>query len=157
MAMGIEDAIFYCKHDCGNSPAEAFAKGCIYDVLENRLTRPECVNADLNREFGQLGRGTNGSHRYGFVEDGGIRDIEVTELVQVIKPGLIVWESTWWHLTHCIFMYRKAVLSRFDGVLLSMNRTEQEKHDHHCGRMLVNFLSKGPEVDEYSGWTVFGN
>lgn len=154
--VAVKDELFYCKHDCGNSAAKAYEKGCIFDDLETRMTRPECVNAELNKEFVKTGRGPNGTYLYGMGKEGELRELTVPELVEVIEPGAVVWKSTWWHLVHCIFMYRKASLSRFDGVFLSMTREEQEHHDKHCGRILMRFLSRDPEVDEYTGSTFFG-
>ncbi|EME82690.1 uncharacterized protein MYCFIDRAFT_182599 [Pseudocercospora fijiensis CIRAD86] len=157
------DLSWYCRRDCGKSWEEAEPKGCVFDELEFRFTHPECINDDAQKDFAESGPGPDGKWLYAIDVDwrhsdeghGNIYNgtnmhiINSDELRNMIKPKLTVWHSNLWHISHCLWYWRKVSLSRFDGTLLPMDRAEEAEHSYHCTRMIINYLRKEHLTDQY--------
>ncbi|KAF4543344.1 uncharacterized protein LTHEOB_43 [Lasiodiplodia theobromae] len=150
----ISDASFWCRKACPQIADEARALGCVFDELENRFTKPECINADITDEFTRAGPGPDGAWFYRTEIDGNMTTVNVSQVIDLIEPGRMVWQTTRWHLLHCMFVWRKISLSRFDGTLLPMNREEEATHGKHCERLVASFLVGG-EMDEYLAHTEY--
>lgn len=147
----------HCVRTCGGTRAEALSKGCLYDHIENRFTRPDCVNPLLNDEFSRLGPGDNGSWIYqvDVQGDGNLTTMNADEMLDAIRPGARVWQIGRQHMLHCIFVWRRNALSHFDGTIITMDRKELFEHDAHCGRMLANRMS-GDDLEDYVTVTTYG-
>ncbi|CAA9967187.1 hypothetical protein PTMSG1_10546 [Pyrenophora teres f. maculata] len=145
----------HCVKSCGGTQAEALSKGCLYDHIENRFTRPDCVNALLNDEFSKLGPGPNGSwiYRVDVHGNGMLQDMDAAEMLANVKPGLKVWQVGRQHMLHCIFVWRRNALSHFDGTIITMERQELFEHDAHCGRMLANRMA-GDDLDRLNDYAL---
>ncbi|KAH7552848.1 hypothetical protein BM1_08799 [Bipolaris maydis] len=147
----------YCVRTCGGTQAEALSRGCLYDHIENRFTRPDCVNPLLNDEFSKLGPGKNGSWVYqvDVHGNGTLTSMETAEMLRSVRPGLRVWQTGRQHTLHCLFVWRRNALSHFDGTIITMDRKELFEHDAHCARMITNRLA-GNDLEEYVTVTTYG-
>lgn len=147
----------YCVRTCGGTQAEALSRGCLYDHIENRFTRPDCVNPLLNDEFSRLGPGNNGSWIYqvDVQGDGTLTPMESAEMLESVRPGLRVWQTARQHTLHCLFVWRRNALSHFDGTIITMDKKELFEHDAHCARMITNRLA-GDDLEQYVTVTTYG-
>ncbi|TIC95423.1 hypothetical protein CH35J_008920 [Colletotrichum higginsianum] len=156
------DLSWYCRRDCGKSLEEAEPKGCVWDELEFRFTHPECTNSEVQQDFLSAGPGpdgtwlyaidvdwTHGAESHGNINNGNMHIIDSKELVKLVKPGLTVWHSNLWHISHCLWYWKKVSLSRFDGTLLPIARAEEAEHSYHCTRMIINYLRKKHLTDQF--------
>ncbi|GJC88618.1 hypothetical protein ColLi_11456 [Colletotrichum liriopes] len=156
------DLSWYCRRDCGKTLEEAEAQGCVWDELEFRFTHPECTNPEVQQDFLKSGPGpdglwlyaidvdwTHGAESHGNINNGSMHIIDSKELVKLVKPGLTVWHSNLWHISHCLWYWKKVSLSRFDGTLMPMARAEEAEHSYHCTRMIINYLRKNHLTDQY--------
>ncbi|EKG13612.1 hypothetical protein MPH_09221 [Macrophomina phaseolina MS6] len=150
----IEDPSYWCRKACPQTAREAGPQGCVFDELENRFTKPECINEQITEEFRRSGPGTGGAWLYRTEIDGNMTTVDVSQVIELIEPGRVVWQTTRWHLLHCMFVWRKISLSRFDGTLLPMGREEEATHGEHCERLLATFLV-GDQMDEYLAHTEY--
>lgn len=141
---------------------EAEEKGCVWDELEFGFTRPECINEETQQDFKKSGPGKDGMWEYtidvdwthdagshGNINDGNMTVITSDELIPLVQPGRTVWHSNLWHISHCLWYWRKAALVRFDGTLLPMSRDEEAEHGYHCTRMVINYLRKEHLNDQF--------
>ncbi|WYZ43659.1 hypothetical protein EsH8_VII_000095 [Colletotrichum jinshuiense] len=156
------DLSWYCRRECGKTLEEAESKGCVWDELEFRFTHPECTNPEVQQDFLKSGPGpdglwlyaidvdwTHGAESHGNINNGTMHIIDSKELVKLVKPGLAVWHSNLWHISHCLWYWKKVSLSRFDGTLMPMSRVEESEHSYHCTRMIINYLRKQHLTDQY--------
>lgn len=157
------DLSWYCRRDCGKSWDSALAKGYVFDELEFRFTHPECIDADNQADFLKSEPGPDGKWLYGLDVDwrheaeshGNIyngtnmRIVDSDELRALVAPGLTVWHSNLWHISHCLWYWKKASLARFKGTLLPMQSAEEAEHSYHCTRMIINYLNPKHLTDQY--------
>lgn len=163
------DLSFYCRKNCGYTLAEAEAKGCVWDELEFRFTRPECINEETQQDFRKAGPGKDGMWEYaidvdwtrhdagthGNINDGNMTLVTSDELLPLIEPGRTVWHSNLWHFSHCLWYWRKVSLARFDGTLLPLSRDEEAVHSFHCIRMLRSSLQQEHLTDQFKASFTF--
>jgi hypothetical protein len=109
--------------DCGHSPSEARAKGCVYDVMMQDWVPEPCYDSVLTEKYLAEGNWT----WYG---DG---DGNTTISDEDIRKGEhgAAWMSTSYHKAHCVFSWLKIVRALRNDRGISQ---ELLSYDHvlHC-------------------------
>lgn len=113
---------------CGSTPAEARALGCIFETTLSLWVPPECYDFELETTYLQ-----QPDLKF-------FRDVNLTEEVSLreVKTGeSIGWFVPWdHHIRHCSFAFRKfhraaAYGKKIDGYVL------QYAHTEHCLKMMT--------------------
>lgn len=121
------------KEPCGNTPAQARARGCHFDVISFCWLPDECYDASLSHSFDQIRTWE------WYLDPDKTQPLTHDEIMTGEFTGLYVdWE---YHMRHCTAMWKKmhrAILpgalgyGAVDGYIGSYNHTE------HCEHMLLN-------------------
>lgn len=109
--------------DCGGTPEEARAKGCIYDVMMQDWVPEPCYDAVLTERYLAKGNWT-------WYADG---DGDTTISDEDMRKGEhgAAWMSSSYHKAHCVFSWLKIVRALRNGKGISQ---ELLSYDHvlHC-------------------------
>ncbi|EXJ66917.1 uncharacterized protein A1O5_10112 [Cladophialophora psammophila CBS 110553] len=124
--------------DCGYSPEEARAKGCVYDVMMQDWVPEPCYDSILTERYLAQGNWT-------WYADGDGKIIISDEEMRKGEHG-DAWMSSSYHKAHCIFSWDKTVRALRNNAPISQ---ELLSYDHvlHCSHQTLN----GAEVDESIG------
>lgn len=87
--------------DCGHSPEEARAKGCVYDVMMQDWVPEPCYDAVLTEKYLKQGN-------YTWYADGDGNTTISDEVMAKGEHGR-AWMSTSYHKDHCVFSWLKIV------------------------------------------------
>ena len=132
---GYQEILRQC--DCGNSTVEAISLGCKYDSLAAAWLPEHCRDAELTAEFETMGPGPNGSWIY-WADSNHTQEVSLEEVAAMADdPSARFHMSYDWHVTHCIFYWRKQYRSRFNGNIVEP-RDDNEEHILHCGKVITN-------------------
>ncbi|KAJ5958811.1 uncharacterized protein N7479_005961 [Penicillium vulpinum] len=124
---------------CGESAAEALARGCKFDIMSFAWVPEPCFDRELMEEFLEL-------RQWKWYAD---KDGQEVESELDIREGqypemFVSWE---YHLVHCAYMWRKmhrALLKggvdAVDGYVGSMHHTE------HCSGMLLEYRQEAVNI-----------
>jgi hypothetical protein len=122
--------------NCGSTPDEARAAGCVFDVMMQLWTPPECMDAPLSERFLEKGNWTwyadsNAEHSYSDEE---------------IRKGNhdVVYVAQSYHRHHCIFAWERLVRAlRNQGPLIE----ELVSYDHvmHCRHRTLTLPEEGAQ------------
>lgn len=134
-------AVFDTEHhremrNCGSTPDEARAAGCVFDVMMQLWTPPECMDAPLSERFLEKGNWTwyadsNAEHSYSDEE---------------IRKGNhdVVYVAQSYHRHHCIFAWERLVRAmRNQAPLIE----ELISYDHvmHCRHRTLTLPEEGAQ------------
>lgn len=136
---------------CGDSPAEAIARGCNFDIMSFAWLPAPCFDRDLMEEFLGLRQWTWYTDKDGqtVANEVDIREGQYNEI-------FVSWE---YHLVHCTYMWRKmhrallqGGLEAVDGYIGSLHHTE------HCSNMLLGYheTSNVPNTFIYAKYPACG-
>ena len=121
--------------NCGNSVSEALDMGCMFDSLAVAWMPPRCIDQELLLEFQRSGDGPDGAWRY-FSDKELRNEISLDQLANMADHKEHLWYSTpQWHITHCVFYWRKQHRARWTGVLVEP-RFDSDLHINHCAHIL---------------------
>lgn len=109
--------------DCGHSPEEARAKGCVYDVMMQDWVPLPCYDGPLTEKYLKQGN-------YTWYGDGQ-GDTTISDEVMAKGEHGRAWMSTAYHKDHCVFSWLKIVRALRNRQPLSQ---ELLSYDHvmHC-------------------------
>ena len=125
----------YC--DCGTSTVEALSLGCKYDSLAAAWLPEHCRDEELTAEFETMGPGPNGRWIY-WADSNHTQEVNLEEIAAMADdPSARFHMSYDWHVTHCIFYWRKQYRSRFNGKTVEP-RDDSEEHILHCGKVIAS-------------------
>ncbi|KAH8585417.1 hypothetical protein B0O99DRAFT_466987, partial [Bisporella sp. PMI_857] len=122
---------------CGSTADEARALGCQWDIMTMSWEHPDCFDADLTREFEELGPWTfYHSSRPG-------KEVPEPKMLSLIPYDQVgnhperMWTDRRYHIYHCIYawkMLHRAVERgwKVQAELASYHHTE------HCSSALAN-------------------
>jgi hypothetical protein len=116
------------KYPCGETAAEAKAKGCIFDVMSMTWQSPECYDPDLAMEFADLGP-------WEFYTDSS--GAEKMSLEQISREGQISWTTRRYFVQHCIFGWKAMHRAWQRGWRMDSNLASIE-HTELCSRVFAN-------------------
>lgn len=121
---------------CGGTPDEARAAGCVFDVMMQLWTPPECMDSPLSERFLEKGNWT-------WYADGGAQRIYTDEEIRKGNHD-VVYVAQSYHRHHCIFAWERLVRAmRNQGPLIE----ELISYDHvmHCRHKTLTLPSEGAE------------
>lgn len=131
-----DDQHHHEMRDCGSTPDEARAAGCVFDVMMQLWTPPECMDSPLSERFLEKGNWTwyadsNAEHSYSDEE---------------IRKGNhdVVYVAQSYHRHHCIFAWERLVRAmRNQGPLIE----ELISYDHvmHCRHRTLTLPEEGAQ------------
>lgn len=115
--------------DCGNSPSEALASGCSFDVMSFAWLPAACFDGELMNDFLSL------RNWVWYRDQSGSETADPVAVARGQYDQLFVTQE--YHMYHCTYMWRKMhrAVQRglpLDGYIGSMGHTE------HCEEMLVH-------------------
>lgn len=142
---------------CGTSDEEAVAMGCIWDHIAVDWLPPHCVDHELLAEFDVAGSGPGGKWPYyvssiqkaARLTEAQRTPVDLTEIDQLARQGKDYWTTVEWHISHCLFTWRKQVRSAGGGVSVEP-WNDKEAHASHCSAYIWNVLRTGRPLDEVS-------
>jgi hypothetical protein len=114
--------------DCGNSPEEAAAAGCTFDILESAWVHPECMDMELQNKYNPLGIWT-------FYED----ETSATQLSdERVAAGVdrMLYTQPGFHQAHCVYIFDKMVRAIMSGKPVN-TRMLRESHVNHCAMQML--------------------
>jgi len=136
----IEDIYDAAHHqdmrNCGGTPDEAREAGCVFDVMMQLWTPPECMDAPLSERFLEKGNWT-------WYADSGAQRIYTDEEIRKGDHD-VVYVAQSYHRHHCIFAWERLVRAmRNQGPLIE----ELISYDHvmHCRHKTLTLPSEGAE------------
>lgn len=122
---------------CGGTPDEARAAGCVFDVMMQLWTPPECMDSPLSERFLEAGNWT------WYADAGATRIYSDTEIRKGNHDVVYVAQS--YHRHHCIFAWERLVRAmRNQGPIIQ----ELISYDHvmHCRHKTLTLPEEGAEV-----------
>lgn len=133
---------------CGNSPAEARALGCRFELMSYSWLPEPCIDQELEEEFQALG--------FQYFED--IEGTHPMSHETVLTGDHIVFASWGEHMWHCSFMWKKLVKvasgvkgsGGFSKSMLLLNHTE------HCTSKMMEEPRAPLDLINTRGTPAFG-
>lgn len=113
---------------CGTTPAEAKAKGCIFEMPGFSWLPKECVDSEVEAEFLKF-------KNLQYYRDANYTDeVSIEEVKRGDGPGFYVKQD--YHAAHCAFLFKKLHRAldagrKVDGLIHSV------EHTGHCVHMLL--------------------
>lgn len=132
-------AVFDAEHhhelrNCGSTPDEARAAGCVFDVMMQLWTPPECMDSALSERFLAKGNWT-------WYADSDAKHIYSDEEIRKGNHD-VVYVAQSYHRHHCIFAWERLVRAmRSQGPLIE----ELISYDHvmHCRHNTLTLPEEG--------------
>ncbi|KAK7911875.1 hypothetical protein PG985_014356 [Apiospora marii] len=142
---------------CGTSDEEAVAMGCTWDHIAVDWLPTHCVDHELVAEFDVAGSGPAGAwpyyvsdlHKVALLTETQRTAVNLTDIDELAKEGKEYWTTVEWHISHCLFTWRKQVRSAGGGVSVEP-WNDKEAHASHCSEYIWNVLRTGRPLDEVS-------
>ncbi|KAK8067396.1 hypothetical protein PG997_014143 [Apiospora hydei] len=119
------------SHDCGVSPEEASAKGCVFDMLAFAWVPQQCFDAELSSTYN-----TYEDFEFFYERENNNSRIPVDELKKGVNRR--VYTSGKYHRTHCTYAWQTLQRAVLHGYALSDNKTMNQGHFDHCSYYLIN-------------------
>ncbi|KID85594.1 hypothetical protein MGU_07131 [Metarhizium guizhouense ARSEF 977] len=117
---------------CGETPAQARARGCYFDVISFCWLPERCYDAELSQRFDGL------TEWEWFVDPNRTQPLTHQQIMTGEHTGLYVnWE---YHLLHCTCMWEKmhrALMGPHEKMAIDSYIGSYE-HTKHCGHMLTS-------------------
>lgn len=122
---------------CGNSPSEAKAAGCVFDLMTMAWLPMECYDSELTAQFMEEGPWTfylsNSTRPEALPEE---RE-QIPSLEAISKTTELMWTDRRFHIYHCIYgwkMMHRAIERgwKMESSLATYHHTE------HCSDTLAN-------------------
>ncbi|KAF5868953.1 uncharacterized protein Bfra_011918 [Botrytis fragariae] len=119
--------------DCGNSPAEALEKGCVWDLMSFSWTHPACYNKNISDEFLELYgpwkwySNTNKKPGYELTE----KELPWVTSVTAETDIPMVWTQEHYHIAHCAYIFKLLHIAAMSGHLVT-NEGIGMFHTNHC-------------------------
>lgn len=114
--------------DCGHSPEEARAKGCVYDVMLVAWLHADCFDRELHETY-------LSDTDWPFWIDRGLEHAISLDEVR-LGQHRTVFSNQEFHLAHCSYFLEQSVRGFRDGRGVVDNVTLDREHTEHCARTL---------------------
>ncbi|MCJ1329216.1 hypothetical protein MMC10_005894 [Thelotrema lepadinum] len=137
------------EFDCGWSPAEARAKGCKFDVVTTSWM-PEACSTDYTSEY--VSTSDDGQGYQFFTDKSGTRPITPNELREY-DYTMRFWSTKKWHLTHCLFIFKRFYDAVEKGKRITTHEQEME-HADHCVGLILEALEYAPGWEDINAYGV---
>lgn len=122
--------------ECGSTPDEARANGCVYDVMMQLWTPPECMDTPLSERYLEKGNWT-------WYANSDASKIYTDEEIRKGEHD-VVYVAQSYHRHHCIFAWERLVRAMRNQAPLIM---ELISYDHvmHCRHKTLTLPSEGAQ------------
>ncbi|KAM3541361.1 hypothetical protein BM221_009601 [Beauveria bassiana] len=134
--------------DCGNSPADARARGCRYSIVLHAWLPASCLTAADDEDARDMYKDRGGG-RWFYHETASGRNLTLEEL------GAGDYEhfgTTFdWHVAHCMFVWKRLHRILLDPTQELDTYTANYHHTSHCVKMIAGH----PEGMKDSGTKIF--
>jgi hypothetical protein len=124
--------------DCGQSPAEAKAKGCIFDIMNYAWTPPACYEPDLAEEA--LLRGP-----WPWYLDRNAT-LPLPQDPAVLGDMALVWTTYDYHASHCLYAAKLVHRAALKGGFL-LQEVEEWEHTDHCHGIVAHPVGEPWEIN----------
>ena len=133
--------------NCGRTPDEARANGCIFDVMMQLWTPADCFDEVLSNRFLEVGNWT------WYADTSASHIFTLEEMRKGEHDAVYVAQS--YHITHCIYAWEKLVRAMRNRAPLI---TELISYDHviHCRHKTLQRANDAPAIRGVrapTGWT----
>ncbi|PSK56767.1 Cytoskeletal protein syp1 [Elsinoe australis] len=142
--------------DCscgGTTIAEAKRRGCTFSPLAISWLPPHCLDEELSDQFNHAGPGPDGAWPYW--ADRNMTVPLTIEEVGNLAPSGHFYTTQGWHVTHCMYQWRKELRSKFTGKKVEIRNTGVE-HTEHC-EMVVKMSLGLDDLGTISGVSLDAN
>ncbi|KAL1860562.1 hypothetical protein VTK73DRAFT_7289 [Phialemonium thermophilum] len=127
---------------CGRTPQEAVERGCEFDMLVTAWLPPRCIDRALVDEFLRVGQWQFYTKWHGTEAD----RLPTYDPAYVGSLNRTIWTSRRWHVTHCLFMFKKLSRALVRGWTVD-GEAVSEPHMEHCMKTYVDQVLFGPGLD----------
>ena len=121
--------VTYGVLDCGESPAEARAKGCFFDIMTYAWTPLACYEEDLAEEALRTGP-------WPWYLDKNATQ-EIPQDPAILGGIQEVWTTYDYHASHCLYAAKLVHRAALRGGFL-LQEVEEWNHTTHCHALLTN-------------------
>jgi len=135
----------------GTTVAEAKSRGCVFSPLALSWLPPQCLDKELSDDFDLQGPLPGGAWPYWADHNATIpitRE-QMGELADIPEKKGVFYTTQGWHVTHCMYTWRKHYRARFNNVALEW-RNDGIDHIEHC----TGIVSDRAPLDQI--WTMAG-
>jgi hypothetical protein len=118
----------FTSTDCGHTPDQARAVGCIYEPMLRSWVPPECYFDEPREEYDIF------HDRLWFLDD----DLTIEADIEKLESGdeLLAY-TRYWHDEHCTYELRKLALAVEGRHKLIHSRAANIEHSNHCAQMIA--------------------
>ncbi|OJD34164.1 uncharacterized protein BKCO1_25000116 [Diplodia corticola] len=122
---------------CGNSPAEAEAAGCIFDLMTVSWLAPECYDAELTAQFLEDGPWLFYLSNSTLPEAPPAERELIPSLEAIGRTTDLMWTDRRFHIYHCIYGWKMMHRAIERGWKMESSLTSYH-HTEHCADTLAN-------------------
>lgn len=122
---------------CGNSPEQAIAKGCLFDVTSFTWLPGPCFDPQIPHDFLAT------SDWRWYRDAGGQEEVAVSLATTGRLDNLFV--SMRYHVAHCAFMWSKLHRAMATGGMIDSYVGSLE-HTEHCAKMILAVVNEGQDA-----------
>ncbi|KAH8892555.1 hypothetical protein GQ53DRAFT_861943 [Thozetella sp. PMI_491] len=126
---------------CGKTPEEAIARGCHFDMLVTAWLPARCIDTELVDEFMEIGQWEFYTRLHGETKHASYEP----DVLGAISKRKGIWTSRRWHVTHCLYMFKKLSRALVNGWPVDAEAIS-EPHTEHCMGAFKEALF-GPPLD----------
>lgn len=116
--------------DCGTSPQEAKAKGCIFDLMNYHWIRPECYNEEASKEAAK-----RGPWKW-YYDLNATRPIPGGQNAERLSQEVLVYTEHDWHVTHCVYALKTVHRAAMNPGEWLPEEEGSWNHTEHCAEVL---------------------
>ncbi|KAH6675053.1 hypothetical protein B0J14DRAFT_27465 [Halenospora varia] len=127
--------------DCGTTPAEAKAQGCIFDRINYGWTPPACLDTELEDSTYREAMKRGGEWRW-YLDSNTTQ--EIPQDWEDLSKQTHVWTEHRYHVLHCLYTWK--ILHRAamrDSVIYAF--VGNYGHTTHCSDMLLDEATRSGE------------
>jgi hypothetical protein len=118
----------YTFTDCGHTPDEARARGCIYEPMQRSWIPPECYFSEPVDEYDVF------RDRVWYDDE----NLTIPSDVEGLESGDVLLTYTrYWHDEHCAYVLRKMALAVHLGKKMINSIPANIHHANHCAKAIA--------------------
>ncbi|BCR95917.1 uncharacterized protein AKAW2_20857S [Aspergillus luchuensis] len=127
----------YTYTDCGVTPDEARARGCLFEPMQRAWIPPECYFPEATEDYDTF------RDRQWYLDTMMTIDADVEKLEAGEVP---VAYTRYWHDEHCTYLFRKLALAVDMGKDMINSKALDIEHSNHCALAIAKRLASSYNV-----------
>ena len=127
----------YTYTDCGVTPDEARARGCLFEPMQRAWIPPECYFPKATEDYDTF------RDRKWYLDTKMTIDADVEKLEAGEVP---VAYTRYWHDEHCTYLFRKLALAVDMGKNMINSKALDIEHSNHCALAIAKRLASSYNV-----------